>query len=168
MYHAVMVRINTVRGLQNGQSEETSMILLQLQILGEMVLAMLLGGAIGFDREEADKPAGLRTHMLVAGSAALLTGLGGLLIPQVGIDNSLITTDPLRTMQAVITGISFLGAGTIIRHRGNNKVEGLTTAASLLFAGALGISVALRQYVLAIGATAAVLLTLRALKHIDI
>ncbi|MCB8983497.1 MAG: MgtC/SapB family protein [Ardenticatenaceae bacterium] len=144
------------------------MILLQLQILGEMVLAMLLGGAIGFDREEADKPAGLRTHMLVAGSAALLTGLGGLLIPQVGIDNSLITTDPLRTMQAVITGISFLGAGTIIRHRGNNKVEGLTTAASLLFAGALGISVALRQYVLAIGATAAVLLTLRALKHIDI
>jgi putative Mg2+ transporter-C (MgtC) family protein len=54
--------------------------ILQLQILGGMILGMLLGGAIGYDRELANKPAGLRTHILVAGSAALLTGLGRVLV----------------------------------------------------------------------------------------
>lgn len=136
----------------------------ELTILGEMVLAMILGGIIGYERETADKPAGLRTHMLVAGSAALLTGLGSILVAQLGIDESLVSADPIRMIEAVITGISFLGAGTIIRHRGKNQVEGLTTAASLLLAGALGIAVALEQFILTIGATVVVLLTLWAAK----
>jgi putative Mg2+ transporter-C (MgtC) family protein len=139
--------------------------ILQLQVLGQMVLAMILGGAIGYEREVANKPAGLRTHMLVAGAAALLTGLGHALVPYLGIDESLIRSDPIRIIEAVITGITFLGAGTIIRQRGRNEIEGLTTAASLLVAGALGIGVALHQYLLTIGATAVVLLTLRALKR---
>ena len=54
------------------------------------MLAMFLGGLIGFEREAADKPAGLRTHMLVAGSAALLTGLGRVLIPEMGLEESRI------------------------------------------------------------------------------
>ena len=98
--------------------------IIQLQILGEIVLAMVLGGIIGFEREAADKPAGLRTHMLVAGSAAMLTGLGGVMVTQLGIDQSVINADPIRIIEAVITGITFLGAGTIIRHRGSeNKIE---------------------------------------------
>lgn len=139
--------------------------ILQLQLLGKLVLAMLLGGVLGYERETADKPAGLRTHMLVAGAAALLTGLGHVLVPQLGIDPSLIRADPIRMIEAVITGITFLGAGTIIRHRGKNEVEGITTAASLLMAGALGIGVTLNQYVLAIGATAVSLLILRFTKE---
>jgi putative Mg2+ transporter-C (MgtC) family protein len=114
--------------------------ILQLEILGEMLLAMILGGAIGFERETANKPAGLRTHMLVAGSAALITGLGRAMVSLLGVDESLIQADPIRIIEAVVTGISFLGAGTILHHRGENKIEGLTTAASLLFVGALGIA----------------------------
>lgn len=142
-------------------------ILLQLQILGEMVLAMILGGAIGFEREKADKPAGLRTHMLVGGSAALLTGIGRMVILNLGVDETFIRADPLRIIEAVITGITFLGAGTIIRHRGKDQIEGLTTAASLLLVGALGIGVAVDQFVLAIGATIIVLIILRILKNTE-
>jgi putative Mg2+ transporter-C (MgtC) family protein len=132
--------------------------MIQLQILGEIVLAMLLGGAIGFEREAADKPAGLRTHMLVAGSAAMLTGLGSVMVTRLGVDQSVISADPIRIIEAVITGITFLGAGTIIRNRDSeNKIEGLTTAASLLLAAALGVAIALQQFVLAVGAAVIVL-----------
>lgn len=136
----------------------------QLTILGYVALAMLLSGLIGWEREAADKPAGLRTHLVVAGTAALLTGLGDVLVPRFGIDTSLIRADPIRIIEAVITGISFLGAGTIIRHRGENEVEGLTTAASLLFAAAIGITVALQQFLLAGGTTVLILIVLRLLK----
>jgi putative Mg2+ transporter-C (MgtC) family protein len=80
-----------------------------------------------------------------------------------GVDESLIQADPIRIIEAVVTGISFLGAGTILHHRGENKIEGLTTAASLLFVGALGISVALSQFILAVTATIITLITLRVL-----
>ncbi len=69
--------------------------------------------------------------------------------------------DPIRIIEAVITGVSFLGAGTIIRHRGKNQVEGLTTAASLLFAASLGVCIALSQAMLAVGLTLLLLVTLR-------
>jgi putative Mg2+ transporter-C (MgtC) family protein len=128
---------------------------------------MILGGIIGFERERADKPAGLRTHMLVAGSAALLTGFGRVLIPQIGIDETFIQADPIRIIEAVITGITFLGAGTIIRNRSENQIEGLTTAASLLLVGAVGIGAALNQFLLAIGATLIILLTLRGVKYVE-
>ncbi|MFO7679771.1 MAG: MgtC/SapB family protein [Chloroflexota bacterium] len=143
------------------------MFIIQLQILAEMVLAMILGGIIGFERERADKPAGLRTHMLVAGSAALLTGFGRVLIPQIGMDETFIQADPIRIIEAVITGITFLGAGTIIRNRSENQIEGLTTAASLLLVGAVGIGAALNQFLLAIGATLIILLTLRGVKYVE-
>ncbi len=131
------------------------------------MLAMFLGGLIGFEREAADKPAGLRTHMLVAGSAALLTGLGRVLIPEMGLEESLIRTDPIRMIEAVVTGVSFLGAGTIIRNRGENQIEGLTTAATLLLTSALGISIALQQIVLTIGITVIVLVILRGIKFLE-
>jgi putative Mg2+ transporter-C (MgtC) family protein len=140
---------------------------LQLQILGNLVIAMILGGIIGFEREVAQKPAGLRTHMLVAGSAALLTGLGHVLVPQMGIDEPLIRADPIRMIEAIITGISFLGAGTIIHNRGENEIEGLTTAASLLLVASLGIGVALNQYIITVGATLLMLTTLRIVKYAE-
>jgi putative Mg2+ transporter-C (MgtC) family protein len=134
----------------------------QLHLLGEVALAMLLGGVIGMEREHADKPAGFRTHMLVAGAAALLVGLGDALLYSYRLESAVpISSDPIRIVQAIVTGISFLGAGTIFRRTGGNGVEGITTAASLLLSGAIGIAVALDQLVLAIGA---VLLTLAVLK----
>lgn len=138
---------------------------IQLEILAYVGLAMLLGAAIGFERELEDKPAGLRTHMLVAGAAALFVALGTVVIKQFTqeLNGNLVQSDPIRIMQAVVTGVSFLGAGTILRDRSQRRVEGLTTAASLLFAAAVGGSVALKQFVLAVGATILALVTLRGL-----
>jgi putative Mg2+ transporter-C (MgtC) family protein len=121
----------------------------QLAILAGVFLAMLLGGVIGIERTTANKPAGFRTHMLVAGAAALLVGLSDALIQRFnpGAYTDLIQSDPIRVIQAIIAGISFLGAGTIFRHPKKQHVEGITTAASLLFSGAIGICVALRQFV---------------------
>jgi putative Mg2+ transporter-C (MgtC) family protein len=137
----------------------------QLIILGYVILATLLGGIIGLDRELAQKPAGLRTHMLVAGSAALLTGLSEILVNSFDIATDFINVDPIRIVEAIITGVSFLGAGTIVRQRGEDQGEGLTTAASVLLAAAIGITVALQQYVLAVGTTILILLVLRVLQR---
>jgi putative Mg2+ transporter-C (MgtC) family protein len=124
---------------------------------------MILGAAIGLEREAKEKPAGLRTHMLVAGAATLLVALSDVAIKRFSVDlgTGLVRSDPIRIIEAVITGISFLGAGTILRQKGSGHIEGLTTAASLLFVAALGICVALSQALLAIGVTALVLITLR-------
>lgn len=137
----------------------------QFEILAYVGLAMFLGAIIGFERELEDKPAGLRTHMLVSGAAALFVALGTVIIEDFiqELGDGSVQTDPVRIMQAVVTGVSFLGAGTILRDRSRNRVQGLTTAASLLFAAAVGASVALTQFILAIGTTGLVLITLRVL-----
>jgi putative Mg2+ transporter-C (MgtC) family protein len=131
--------------------------------LAHVGLAMVLGAVIGFEREMEDKPAGLRTHMLVAGAAALLVSVGDVVVKRFNVDlgSDVVRSDPMRVIEAVITGISFLGAGTIIRHRGKRQIEGLTTAAATLFTAGVGVCVALSQVVLALGGTILVLLTLR-------
>src|SRR5688500_16427080 len=142
--------------------------LMQFGIIGEVALAMLLGGVIGFEREMADKPAGFRTHMLVAGAAALLVGLGDAMLRRFAMDTSVnASSDPIRIVEAIVTGISFLGAGTIFRRDRSEQVEGLTTAASILLCAAVGISVALRQFVLAVGVTVLALIVLRGLTFIE-
>lgn len=130
---------------------------------------MILGGIIGIERSTANKPAGFRTHMLVAGAAALLVGLSDALLYRFspGAYTDLIESDPIRVIQAIIAGISFLGAGTIFRHPKKQHVEGLTTAASLLLSGAIGISVALRQFVLAVAVTVLTLAVLRGVDFIE-
>ena len=137
----------------------------QLQMLAYVVVAMFLGGLVGLDREAARKPAGLRTHMLVSGAAALLVLLGHVMVRNYDAKlASMLTSDPIRIIEAVITGVSFLGAGTIIRNQnGGHHVEGLTTAASLLLAAAIGISVALSQFIVAVGLTLLMLVVLRLL-----
>jgi putative Mg2+ transporter-C (MgtC) family protein len=141
----------------------------QLQIIGEIVLAMFLGGLIGFERELAHKPAGFRTQMLVAGSATLLMRLGDVLLIHFNAANHIVglNMDPSRTIQAIITGISFLGAGTIIRSRQTEHVEGLTTAASILLSSAIGIAIALHQFVVGIGVTIISVIVLSGLKFIQ-
>lgn len=140
----------------------------QLAIIGEVALAMLLGGLIGLEREAADKPAGFRTQMLVAGSAALLVGLADALIAVFLVEgNTKVTADPVRIVEAIIAGVSFLGAGTIFRSKDQNQVEGLTTAASILLCAAIGISVALRQFIIAIGVTLLALIVLRLLVVVE-
>lgn len=127
---------------------------IQLAIIGKIGLAMLAGGLLGLEREIADKPAGLRTHMLVAGTSALLVSLSNSLIDTFRITSETnITPDPIRIVQAVILGIGFIGAGTIMRRKESQEVEGLTTGASLLLAAALGICVAVEQLFIAFGVT---------------
>lgn len=147
----------------------------QLVLIGLTALAMLLGAVVGLERELARRPAGLRTLMLVAGAAALLVQLGDVLVasyvaaamPAPDIPAELIRTDPIRIVEAIIAGTSFLGAGTIFRARREHEVQGLTTAASLLFVAAIGISVALRQFVIAFGATALALIALRLFHQLE-
>lgn len=149
-------------------------IMWELRVAGELAFAMLLAGIIGLERETAHKPAGVRTHMLVAGAAALLVGLGHALVTAFAAhapnpDSPLrLQTDPIRIVEAIVTGVSFLGAGTIIRRARQDTVEGLTTAASLLLCAAVGIAVGVGRFVLAALATTAALLVLRGVKKIEI
>src|SRR5947208_9342643 len=124
----------------------------QLLIILEVIVAMVLGGVVGYDRHLADKPAGVRTHMLVAGTAALFVGLGNLATAKFhsAFADATVRADPIRLFEAIITGVSFLGAGTIIRRSANDRVQGITTAASLLITAALGATIGLGQWFLGI------------------
>lgn len=146
---------------------------MEFEILWEPIIKVIggvfLGGLIGLERELASKPAGLRTHMLVTGASTLLVVLGDFMIRHYGESQYLeaIMADPIRIMEAIITGISFLGAGTIIFKDQKESVEGLTTAASILFAAAIGITVALDQFVLAGILTIMVIIILFGLGYIE-
>lgn len=140
---------------------------MQLWLTYEVALAMLLGAFIGIEREMADKPAGFRTHMLVAGASALLVGLRDVMIHTSREDAVNVVSDPIRIVEAIITGVSFIGAGTIFRQRRGQQVQGLTTAATTLLASAVGICVALEQKVLAVGVTLLALIILRGLTPIE-
>ena len=97
-----------------------------IEIFGRLFLATVLGGVIGHEREIRHHNAGLRTHMLVSVSSALI-GLGSLIIFEQYKNTT--TMDPLRVGAQVISGIGFLGAGAILKD--GSTVKGLTTAASL-------------------------------------
>jgi putative Mg2+ transporter-C (MgtC) family protein len=144
-------------------------LLSQLEMLGQVALAMALGALLGLERELAHKAAGLRTHMLVAGAAAMLVGLVDALLHRFLLPaiSPLVRADPVPVITAVVMAVGFLGAGTIIRRPDAEHVEGLTTAAAMLFAAAVGSAVGLRQFLLAIGATVLALVTLRGVKFLE-
>src|SRR5579883_2140530 len=108
------------------------------QVLFRLVIATILGGLVGLERERLDRAAGLRTHALVALGAALL-----MLVSAFGFSDVLhtpqVTLDPSRVAAQVVSGIGFLGAGTIILRR--EIVRGLTTAASVWSVAAIGLAV---------------------------
>jgi putative Mg2+ transporter-C (MgtC) family protein len=141
----------------------------QLLVVATTGYAMLLGGVVGFERELKDRPAGFRTHMLVAGAASLLLGMGQLWLEQApsGSNGLRVTIDPLRLIEAVIAGVSFIGAGTIFSSGRNHHVAGITTAASLLMVAVIGVAAGLRYHVLAFAATALTLLVLAALDVLE-
>ncbi len=140
----------------------------QWNVLLEVIYAMALAGSIGVEREIKDRPAGFRTHMLVGGAAAFLVGTGQLLIHTSSrYSGDALQVDPLRLVEAVIAGVSFIGAGTIFAQRGSGVVIGITTAASLLMVAVIGVAVGFGFNLLAFLVTAVTLLVLIALAWIE-
>lgn len=134
----------------------------ELWVLLDVFIAMILGGLVGLERERQEKPAGLRTHILIAGAANVLVFLSISLSEKsiAMMNDTVIGVDPIRIIQAIIVGVSFIGAGTIFKsEKGGETVKYLTTAASILFSTSIGISVALDHYVIAVGITLIVLFT---------
>ncbi|MCX6095510.1 MAG: MgtC/SapB family protein [Candidatus Bipolaricaulota bacterium] len=127
----------------------------ELVLLGRVALAAALSAVVGLEREFHGRPAGLRTHLLVAvGSALVMVTFEGatILVASNGGFANGAQIDPGRLAAGIITGIGFLGAGTILRV--GDWVRGLTTAASVWFVAAIGIVSGEGLYVLALGATA--------------
>ena len=135
--------------------------------VARLVVAMVLGGLVGIERQSRGRSAGLRTNILVClGSAAVIVAFQKLSIEMNLGAESAIRMDPARAAAGVITGIGFLGAGTIVKSK--NFVRGLTTAASIWVVSALGVTVGLGEYVIAIALTLLILLTLFVLHYIPI
>lgn len=139
----------------------------ELDILLKVVVAICMGGIIGIERELARKPAGIRTHMFVAGAATLVMSISILLIDQFNRTYDNVQSDPVRVIEAIIVGISFIGAGTVLKSEKDHNVYYLTTAASILFASAIGITVSLERYWLAISLTGLVVLVNAAVGGIE-
>jgi putative Mg2+ transporter-C (MgtC) family protein len=140
----------------------------ELVILMNVAIAAVLTGFIGLEREVKNKPAGFRTNMIVGGSSALILSLGKVLVEKY-IENGfqdVIQPDSTRIIEAIILGISFIGAGTILKANDESKVYYLTTAATVLFSAGIGIAVALEQYILSVSATVLLLIINRLAKII--
>jgi putative Mg2+ transporter-C (MgtC) family protein len=141
------------------------------QVDGDIVLrlliAIILSGLIGWDREHGGHSAGLRTNMLVGMSAALFTSISELLVDRFQVYGSMVRSDPVRTLQAIVLGISFLGSGVIFVSRNKDEVRGLTTAASIWMVTGLGIVVGLQHYLLAVAVTGLVLIVLEVVRKIE-
>jgi putative Mg2+ transporter-C (MgtC) family protein len=104
-------------------------------VLIRVIAATVLGAIVGFEREKAGKPAGLRTHMLVSlGTAVVVLACSG-----IGMDLDGLS----RVIQGIVTGIGFIGAGSILKLSEEREIKGLTTAAGLWMTAAIGVTVGL-------------------------
>ncbi len=136
---------------------------LRLDLLGRLLLAAVLGGIVGLERELSGKPAGFRTNLLICVGAALFTDLS---IQVARIAGGQVTPgDPTRIAAQIVSGIGFLGAGTILQMRGS--ITGLTTAATLWVVAAIGMAVGAHEYVEAVGTTLLVIIALLALYRVE-
>lgn len=134
---------------------------LYVEVILKLLLSLALGGIVGYEREYKSRPAGLRTHILVCIGAALvqITAINY-------FKNSPITNgDPMRLGAQVISGIGFLGAGTIIKE--GASIKGLTTAASLWVVGCIGLAVGSGMYFEATAATILIYVALKGFKRIE-
>lgn len=133
-----------------------------------LVAAALLAGVLGWERERAGKNAGLRTHMLVGIASALFMVLSEAVLLRSAPDPTGSTRlDLLRVVQAVATGVGFLGAGTIFVRHEQFRVKGLTTAASIWATSAVGLAAGSGLYVLSAGSTLLMLLVLKGLQRFE-
>ena len=122
------------------------------RVLLRLLTAALLGGVLGYEREQHGKTAGLRTHMLVAMGAAMFV-----LVPQ---QSGMLIEDLSRVIQGVVAGIGFLCAGAIIKNHLEEDVRGLTTAASVWMAAAIGIACGMGRELIAMLCTVLALVVL--------
>src|SRR3989442_6081059 len=130
---------------------------LRLELLLQLLLAVVLGGAIGLERELSGKPAGLRTNILICTGATFFTVLS--------LHIAATRGDPGRVAAQILPGIGFIGAGTILHMRG--AVTGLTSAATLWVVAAIGMGLGSGAYIEAIGATGLVLVVLGGLRPVE-
>jgi putative Mg2+ transporter-C (MgtC) family protein len=141
----------------------------ELLVIARVALAMLLGGVVGFEREQANRAAGLRTHMLIAGAAALIVGVGRVLADDFADAHfrEVVRVDPVRLIEAVVAAVGFVGAGTIIKQREAGEVHGLTTAAGLLMVAGIGVAVGLGHLAIAAGASVLCVIVLFVVKALE-
>jgi putative Mg2+ transporter-C (MgtC) family protein len=132
-----------------------------LEAVGRVVAAAVLGAAIGLERESRAQSAGMRTNALVAAGAALFTLAGAYGFADVERSSNV---DPMRVAAQVVAGLGFVGAGAIIRE--GASVRGLTTAAALWASGAVGLAVGAGYYTVAVAGILVVLVVLVALRHV--
>lgn len=133
----------------------------QLELVVRILVAMALGGVIGFEREVNDHPAGLRTHVMVSVGSALFGIVSAYGFEEFTAERAATNyqVDVTRVASNVVTGVGFLGGGAILKS--GATVRGLTTAASLWATAAIGLGVGLGSYLLCVVATAVVLVSLR-------
>lgn len=124
-----------------------------------LLVALVLGAVIGWDRERSDAGAGLRTHMLVALGAALFT-----IVPA---ESGLSGEGMSRVAQGVVTGVGFLGAGAVLKDSDQGRIRGLTTAAGIWATAAVGLAAGMGREGIAIVATLFVLVVLAALRRLS-
>lgn len=129
------------------------------ELAGRLLLAMLLGAVIGWERESASKPAGLRTNILVSlGSATFALSLLQSQSGQGSVDGL------SRVVQGISTGVGFVGAGSILK---GDRTHGLTSAATVWVSAAIGLGVSVGQWQMGILVTLLTLFTLRVLKQVE-
>ncbi len=138
----------------------------EIELVARLLLAAILGGVVGIDRERHEWAAGLRTHMLVCLGAALAVIVSAFGFRDV-IGTPAVVLDPSRIAAQVISGIGFLGAGTIIFLERENIIRGLTTAAGLWVVAAVGLAVGAGMYLAGIAATAIAWITLAVIKPLE-
>ncbi|WP_423364661.1 MgtC/SapB family protein [Mycoplasma sp. P36-A1] len=143
----------------------------EIDILLSVMAAIIVGGIIGYERESKNKPAGIKTHILVCVGAALIALIQREIVEEVGIfvinNQELKNTISIRTSDIianVVTGIGFLGAGTIIINKG--KVEGLTTAATLWLVAVVGIAIGMGFWLLSLAGTIAIIIALEIINRL--
>jgi putative Mg2+ transporter-C (MgtC) family protein len=131
-----------------------------IRLVVRLLLAALLGGVVGYDRQRSGKAAGLRTHMLVALGSAMFV-----LVPERA---GMTASDLSRVIQGLVAGVGFLGAGAILKRGDEGVITGLTTAAGLWLTAAVGIAAGLGREITAIVGTCLALFVLAALTRVDL
>lgn len=129
------------------------------QVLMRLVAAVLVGAVVGWERERAGKAAGLRTHILVS--------LGTCLFVLASIGYGMSSEGLSRVIQGIVTGIGFIGAGSILKLENKKDIQGLTTAAGIWMTAAIGVAVGLGEIGLGLIASAVTVIVLSVLGRID-
>ena len=129
------------------------------RIFIRLVVAMIVGAVVGVQRERSGKPAGVRTHMLVA--------LGAALFVMGPMEFGMVDSDLSRVIQGLVTGIGFLGAGAILKLEDKREIEGLTTAAGIWMTAAMGLAAGLGRFGLALISVIFAWFVLAVVKRID-